>query len=249
MFQPVDEILINKTINSFDEKNNTFRMTCNNFLKEGMNIFAGDLKRRDNEELFDLIDEIVKAKEQATMFKFCPICKEEAPFTNRTCKTCKEKLLKLNDTLDINKTSLLVDPYNHFKNKATENKVKLIVGEPDILNPTGYENISAIMYNIGKRAKIDQYMPCECNPERKWLFVENDIKSNDEIDSGILGPTMKLIFNVYCCSKCEERIYGIKNFIAHLCFETLAIEPQHEFDWLIPQSGLLYFEMTAANIS
>lgn len=56
---------------------------------------------------------------------------------------------------------------------------------------------------------------------------------------------MKLIFNVYCCSKCEERIYGIENFKAHLCFETLAIEPQYEFDWLIPQLGLLHFEMTA----
>ena len=63
MFQPVDEILINKTINSFDEKNNTFRMARNNLLKERMDILAGDLKRRDDEELFDLINEIVKAKE------------------------------------------------------------------------------------------------------------------------------------------------------------------------------------------
>ena len=183
MFQPVDEIWINKSINSFDEKNNTFRMTRNNLLKERMDILAGDLKRRDDEELFDLIDEIVKAKERATMFKFCPICKEEAPFTNRTCKTCKEKLIKLNDTFDINKTPLPVDPYNHFKNKATENNVKLIVGEPN-----GYENISTIMYDIGKRAKIDLYTPSECNPERKWLFFEND--------GGILGPMMKLIFDV-----------------------------------------------------
>ena len=96
------------------------------------------------------------------MFKFCSIRKEEAPFTNRTCKTCKEKLIKLTDTFDINETPLPVDPYNHFKNKATENNVKLIVGEPN-----GYENISTIMYDIGKRAKIDRYTPSECNPERK----------------------------------------------------------------------------------
>ena len=57
---------------------------------------------------------------------------------------------------------------------------------------------------------------------------------------------MKLIFNVYRCSKSEERIYGSENFKAHLCFETLATEPQYEFDWSIPQSGLLHFEMTAA---
>ena len=104
-------------------------------------------------------------------------------------------------TLDssINKTPLPVDPYNHFENKATEYNVKLIVGEPDMLNPNGYENISTIIYNIGKRAKIDRYAPSECNPECKWLFVEND--------GGILGPMMKLIFNVYRCSKCEERVY------------------------------------------
>ena len=155
MFQPVDDILINKTINSFDEKNNTFRMARNNLLKERMDILAGDLKRRDDEELFDLINEIVKAKERATMFKFCPVCKEEAPFRNRACKLCKEKLIKLNDTFDINKTPLPVDLYNHFKNKATENNVKLIVGEPDMSNPNGYKNISTVMYNIGKCAKID----------------------------------------------------------------------------------------------
>ena len=86
------------------------------------------------------------------------------------------------------------------------------------------------MYNIGKCAEIDWYTPSECNPEHKLLFVEND--------GGILGPMMKLIFNVYCCSKCEERMYGIENFKAHLCFETLAIEPHYEFDWLIPQLGL-----------
>ena len=107
-----------------------------------------------------------------------------------------------------------------------------------MLNPNGYENISTIMYNIGKRAKIDRYMPSICNPEWKWLFVEND--------GGMLYPMMKFIFNVYRCSKCEERICGAENFKAHLCFETLAIEPQYEFDWLIHQSGLLYFEMTAA---
>ena len=43
-----------------------------------------------------------------------------------------------------------------------------------------------------------------------------------------------------------EKIYGIENFKEHLCYETGEVTPVHEFDWLIPQSGLLHFEMTCA---
>ena len=54
-----------------------------------------------------------------------------------------------------------------------------------------------------------------------------------------------MIFNVYRCSECKEAVYGRENFDSHLCKEAYDLEPTYEFDWLIPQSGLLHYEMNA----
>ena len=45
-------------------------MTRNNLLKERIDILAGDLKRRDDEELFDLIDETAKRKNKQQCSNF-----------------------------------------------------------------------------------------------------------------------------------------------------------------------------------
>ena len=67
------------------------------------------------------------------------------------------------------------------------------------------------------------------------VFFENDV--------GILNPVLKLIFNVYCCLDCNEAIYGKENFENHLCSGNR--NKSFEFDWLVPQGGLLHFEMNA----
>lgn len=76
----------------------------------------------------------------------------------------------------------------------------------------------------------------ELNPERIWLFVENDCR--------IMEPMMKLIFDVYRCLWYEEKIYGVENLKAHLLWNfwnRAAI-----WVWLANFSvGLLHFEMTA----
>ena len=60
-----------------------------------------------------------------------------------------------------------------------------------------------------------------------------------------LVPCLKLIYNIHKYSKCNESIYGIKNFDNHLCVGAYSLTPKYEFDSLIPQSGLLHFEMNA----
>ena len=75
----------------------------------------------------------------------------------------------------MNLTNDSTDPYYHFLNKAIESNMKLVVGEPDMLNPNGYENISTIMNSLGKRANIERYSSEENPIKRKWLFVENDV--------------------------------------------------------------------------
>ena len=136
------------------------------------------------------------------------------------------------------KVSSTIDPYDHFNVKPLENEIEVVVGEPDMLNPSGYQNISEILTLVGERASIDRYCKEEKERQRKWIFLEND--------GGIMNPTIKLIFNVYRCSRCEEKMYGCENFEKHLCTEAFHLAPVHEFDWIIPQSGLLHFEMITA---
>ena len=57
---------------------------------------------------------------------------------------------------------------------------------------------------------------------------------------------IKLIFNVYRCSCCEEKMYSRENFKKHLCTEDFHLAPVPEFDWIIPRSGPLHFEMITA---
>ena len=46
--------------------------------------------------------------------------------------------------------------------------------------------------------------------------------------------------------KCKESIYGLENFKVHICAIVHKIKPTLEFDWIVPQSGLLHWEMNSA---
>ena len=106
-----------------------------------------------------------------------------------------------------------------------------------MLNLNSFENLATILRSLGRRGNMEQYSNDDNAWKRKWLFIEND--------GSILSLVLKLIYNVHKCSKCNESIYGIKNFYEHLCVGAYSLTPEYEFDWLIPQSGLLHFEMNA----
>ena len=125
----------------------------------------------------------------------CLTCKQKTPFSQRTCRLCKTKLVKYDVHFD-GKVSSTIDPYNHFNVKPLEKEIEE-----------------------------------EKERQRKWIFLENH--------GGIMNPSIKLIFNGYRCSCCDEKMYGRENFEKHLCTDAFHLAPVHEFDWTIPQSGLL----------
>ena len=53
------------------------------------------------------------------------------------------------------KVSSTIDPYDHFNVKPLANKINVVVGEPDMLNPSGYQNILEILTLVGGHASID----------------------------------------------------------------------------------------------
>ena len=128
----------------------------------------------------------------------------------------------------------------HFKAKES-NAIKVMMGEPDMLNPNSFENLSVILHSLSECAKITTYSPLISEAEsRKWIFIEND--------GGILNPVLKLIINVYGCLDCNEAIDGQENFESHLCSGAINGNKSFEFDWIVPQTGLLHFEMNAAKL-
>ena len=62
----------------------------------------------------------------------------------RTCRVCKRKLARLEVSIE-EKQQEKVNPYSYFKVKEKSNAIKVMVGEPDILNPNSFENLSVIL--------------------------------------------------------------------------------------------------------
>ena len=98
----------------------------------------------EGEKLCDDIDRFVNAKHCVENFKICWKCHEEAPSSRQTCRSCKGKLEKQNIASD-DRVFQPIDPYHHFGIEPRQNSIEVNVGEPDMLNPNGFENISKIM--------------------------------------------------------------------------------------------------------
>ena len=89
----------------------------------------------------------------------------------------------------------------------------------------------------GKSGKICRYGFFQFLQTEDGVCLEND--------SGVLCPVLKLIFNVCYCAHCNEVIYGQENFDDDICSGAFNLEPKYGFDWIVPQSELLPFEINA----
>lgn len=133
-----------------------------------------------------------------------------------------------------------VDPYEHFRIQAVPNKLMTIhTGEPDMKNPNSHENIKFILRQLAGRANVDclSTQSNESLEMRQWIYSENDV--------GIVSPILKLISKAYICPRCNFSAYGYDKFEKHSCMEEFGVNPQREFDWIVPQSGLLHWEINA----
>ena len=55
-----------------------------------------------------------------------------------------------------------------------------------------------------------------------------------------------IINNIYICQSCKDSFYQLESFHEHKCYILHKVEPKREFDWIVPITGLLHFEMNAA---
>ena len=185
----------------------------------------------------------------------------------RVCKSCQRKLVRY-ELVENQIFYEKIDPYNHFEVNSKKHDIKVIVGEPNMLNPYSFENLASFLQSLGKRAKIDRYTCSGENEEnRKWIFIENDV--------GLLVPVITYVcvsggkkcsffgkFGVLCLLETPVLRFALlpyyRRFIVarfatkqYMDEKTLILiyvarhTPIYEFDWLIPQSGLLHFEMNA----
>ena len=133
MFKPIQETLFESIFDSFEQYNDLFRQARNQLLSERLALIIGSQEINADNEMQDDIDRLVEEKKRAANFKMCPTCKQETPFSQRTCRLCKTKLVKYDVHFD-GKVSSTIDPYDHFNVKPLENEIEVVVGEPDMLN-------------------------------------------------------------------------------------------------------------------
>ena len=175
---------------SINEHENIYRETRNAFIKERLQL----LEREQNikplrKKCTDEVDKLVERKKESLSENICIECGPANDLTYRPCTSCNGKLTnKEFIILNQDKLSKYTDPYQSFQFSPSCSNTQVIVGGPDKISPSGYENIVSILRNIGVRADIDKYVP---NGKRKWLILEND--------AAIYTIISKLIQNVFSC--------------------------------------------------
>ena len=238
LFGKLDRTQQHILLNSCDNYKEYFRMSRNELISKRLECVM-ESQKREGDGYSNKIDCLVLEKKDISSTKRCLDCDAANDSTYRNCTNCGGKLKKdkftisLDDDVCCNNN----DPYGHFSIKPKDTDIKVIVGEPDLMNPSGFLNISKILQNIGKRTLIDKYVE---GGKRKWLFLD---------DGSIYHIAVKLIDNVLQCRECKETMYGKTNFDDHPCNVLNSITPEHEFDWIIIMPGLLHLEMNAVKHS
>ena len=85
MFKPIQETWLESIFDSFEQYNDLFQQTRNQLLSERLALIIGSQEINADNEMQDDIDRLVEEKKRAANFKMCPTCKQETPFSQRTC--------------------------------------------------------------------------------------------------------------------------------------------------------------------
>ena len=145
---------------SLSEHQNIFRETRSAFIKERLLLEREQNIKPLTKKCTDEADKLVERKKESYSEKICIECGEANDLTYRLCTSCNGKLTN-NDSiiLNLDKLSKYTDPYQSFQFSPSSSNTQVIVGEPDMISPSGYENIVSILRNIGVRAGIDKCVP------------------------------------------------------------------------------------------
>lgn len=178
-------------LESLTNPSEKFRETRNIFLSESINIVNAQINDESHE---DFIDEKLKQLEIISARKVCIWCKQTTnQIEQRICRTCGGKLVK--EAPKDDEEHVNIEPYASFVNQENSiPHIECMAGEPDFLNPSGYENIIIVLQAIGRRAGIKHYG----SGTREWLFVECDGLPYNLIRD--------ILINVLRCEKCKNVI-------------------------------------------
>ena len=224
--------------NVTDDQARFFRETRNDFISSRLALLLND-----NNNGNDIVDKMIAEEKKTMGEKECPSCGADNDISKRVCSNCGQGHLSRKH-LDLNKLCSGMDnPYEGFEHSVAQKEdskpLKIVVGEPDLRNPSSFENIAEILRNIGKESGIAKYNN-ELNSVRQWMYIE--------CDGGIYPIVWQLIRNVLQCNTCKCSFYGLEAFQDHLC--AVADDDNettygHEFDWIVLVPGLLHLEMNA----
>ena len=210
-----------------------FKSSRDNFINECIETL---LKQHNFKDSNDSIDLLLKERAEIENQKRCLKCGCESDPSYRTCRNCGGKVAKesqLKIPLDL--CSYKPNPYISFEEfPSALLKVIFRTGEPDFIDPNGYENIIQVLKAIGIRSGIRKYG----KGAREWHSVECD-----GVPYSIIRDIIEHVWN---CSKCKQCFYRVESFKEHKCFVLYTVDPIREFGWLVPVMGLLHLEINIA---
>ena len=153
LFQTVNEETKKQIVSLLVEDQDYFQRTRNRFIEYRMREILKQQKiNLTSNNCNDEIDRLVLEKIKIISEKYCVSCDAPNDLTFRVCRNCGDNLTKRKSS-----SSNIPDPYSHFNIEENPNKIKIMVGEPELINPSGFENISQILRNLGRKLGIQKY--------------------------------------------------------------------------------------------
>jgi hypothetical protein len=123
---------------------------------------------------------------------------------------------KLNKHSQVN---VVIDK-NKIETKESELAVKILLGEPILINPNSFENVTEVFRKIGKEAGIKKY---NGNLRDCLMIVCDGLPA-------VLG--WNIIFNTFFCKKCQLSFNEVNKIKQHNT-EIHKIETEDVFDWIL----------------
>jgi len=156
-------------LNYIETFDSAFRQSRNDLIESRIIFLKNGIKRtnKDPTLLVEVVDDHINQTRLAESEKICVNCNAANDIIYRNCQG---KLIA-RDPSD-NDFKEKFNPYVHFSCSLKQNLIKVVVGEPDAINPFGYENIATILRNLGKRSGIKKYC---LGGEREWIYLEKTV--------------------------------------------------------------------------
>ena len=151
LFNTNDDVPV--IMESLNEHQNIFRETRNTFIKERLQLLEREPNMKPlTKNCTDEVDKLVERKKVSYSEKICIESGAANDLMYRLYSSCNGKLTNKEFTiLNQDKLSKCTNPYLSFQFSPISSDTQVIVGEPDMVSPSGYKNVVSILRNIGVR--------------------------------------------------------------------------------------------------